>query len=587
MNMRIAPWRSLLVLIVLLGGLGGLLAGGLFRAVSQEPRLQSEISKRYYRRLEIPARRGIITDRFGSPLAVSAPTYSAYLDPQKFAAHFGEDKEALAAAAIRVAEALDISAEEVAAKIARGGRFVYLRKYLPPDAAAALAKTGLPGVGAEEAQRRFYPGGHLTGHVVGFTDYLDRGQEGVERARQEWLRPHAGSQKVLRTSGGEVLEEYARAGSRDGGDLALALDLRLQYFAAAALSRAVGKHRARAGALVALDAEGGDILAMANYPSFNPNNLGAAAAGARRNRAAVDIFEPGSVMKPIAAALAIERGLIAPETTLKTAKPFRVGNLTVRDKNIREDITVAEMISRSSNKGAVRIAQMLSAEQLWRGLRDFGFGSAPGAGFPGEAAGLLRRFEKWRPVDHATIGYGHGVSASLLQLARAYAVFAADGKLPPVSLARGEGQENKSPKAARQVLSAQTARQVRKMMEAVAGPEGTAPAAQIAGYRVAGKTGTAIKLNAAGEYDRGKNQAIFVGIAPASKPRFVIAVMIDEPQGGHGYGGVVAAPAFAETMARALSLYAVAPDAPDTFNNNNKNNNGGGVLFAAAKAGDV
>ena len=548
--MRIAPGRSLTTLAVILLMFGAMLAGGAYRALGQRDDLRGESNKIYVRVIPIPAIRGAIVDRNGDLLAISAPTYSVYANPEVFRELENAD-EAIA----RLAQTLEISAADIRRKLARRNRFVYLRKYLASDIVAKLDDLKIPGVGAERSDRRFYPSGYAAAHVVGFTDYLDRGREGFEFARQPHLSPKPGLRRVFRTADGDEIQEFNRRPSRDGGDLSLTLDLRIQHFALAALARAVKLHGAKAGGVVVLDAQSGEVLTMANYPSFNPNNLGESLAAARRNRAAADVFEPGSAMKPIIAAIALDEKILSADSVLKTKKPIWIqGGLIVRDKNIDENLTVAEIIEKSSNVGAVRIAEKIVPSILWRRLRSFGFGESPGSGFPGEAAGVFRHHSGWYPADRATLGYGHGVSMSLLQLARAYTAFG-NGELLPVSLVKGEAARTR-----RRVISAETAEKMRTMMERVITEDGTAPRAKIPGYRVGGKTGTVIKIEN-GEYNHSRYQSVFVGFAPATRPRFVAAVIVDEPIRNGYYGGIVAAPVFREVMERALILYAVPPDA--------------------------
>jgi cell division protein FtsI (penicillin-binding protein 3) len=393
---------------------------------------------------------------------------------------------------------------------------------------------------------------------VGFTGLDDNGQEGIELAYQEWLAGKPGSRKVIRDRLGRVIEdiESIRA-PQQGRDLALSIDQRIQYLAFRELKDAVAKHDAKAGSIVVLDAASGEVLALANWPSFNPNNRETLKPGRSRNRAVVDLFEPGSTLKPFTAAAAFEAGLASPASVIDTdGGRMTVGNRTIRDSHPEHLLTVTQVIQRSSNVGAVKMAMAMAPQNLWTLLSRAGFGSQTRVGFPGEATGRLRDYQTWKPIEHATMSYGHGMSVSLLQLARAYTIFATDGELTPLTLVRSQqGSERK------RVVSKRTARSVRTILEMVTHPGGTATRAQVAGYRVAGKTGTAHKLEGA-SYAPDRYISSFVGFAPASEPKLVIAVMIDEPGGRHYYGGEVAAPVFSSVMAGALRLMGIAPDAP-------------------------
>jgi cell division protein FtsI (penicillin-binding protein 3) len=395
-------------------------------------------------------------------------------------------------------------------------------------------------------------------HVLGFTGADDIGQEGVELAFQEKLAGKPGSRRVIKDRLGQTVEDVESIkAAQDGSDLTLALDARIQNLAFSQLKAAVLQNRARAGGVVVLDVESGELLALANFPTFNPNNRSKLAGAQLRNRALTDTFEPGSTLKPFTIALALEAGRLKPESVIQTAPgTLSISGSTIRDAHIERSLTVAQVIQKSSNVGAAKIALGLPAEAMWEMFRDVGFGAAPGLGFPGEASGKLRPYRSWRPIEQATMSYGHGISVSLVQLARAYSVFARDGELVPLSLLRVD-----APPVGRRVMAPKTASAVRAMLELVVNREGTAPRAQIMGYRVAGKTGTAHKQENGG-YAADKYVSSFVGFAPASHPRLVIAVMIDEPSAGRYYGGIVAAPVFALIMAGALRALDVAPDGP-------------------------
>jgi cell division protein FtsI (penicillin-binding protein 3) len=396
---------------------------------------------------------------------------------------------------------------------------------------------------------------------VGFTGIDDNGQEGFELAKNSVLSGKAGSRRVIQDRQGHIVEDLeAVKVPQDGHDLALSIDRRLQYLAFRELQRAVETHKAKAGAAVILDAKTGEVLAMVNLPTYNPNNP-INIKGKTRNRAITDMFEPGSTMKAVTAAAAMQFGDYKPDTKIQTA-PGRmsIGPATINDSHAHGILTVAQVIQKSSNVGAAKMALSLKREELWSTFNQLGFGSRANIGFPGEASGILRSYKSWRPIEQATMSYGHGISVTLLQLARSYTVFANEGELKPVSLIK----LTESP-VGHQVFSAQVANDVKDMLEMVIQPGGTALRAQVAGYRVAGKTGTAHKLGPKG-YEPDKYVGSFVGLAPASNPRLIMAVMIDEPsiENEQYYGGIVAAPVFAAVMADALRMLAVPQDSPNT-----------------------
>jgi cell division protein FtsI (penicillin-binding protein 3) len=415
----------------------------------------------------------------------------------------------------------------------------------------------IPGIFLQREYRRYYPSGEVMAHLLGFTDVDDKGQEALELAFNDTLTGKAGSRRVIKDRLGHIVEDVDSIRTpQNGARLQLSIDAKIQYLAFRELKKAVIDHRAKAGGIVVLDAHTGEVLAMANMPSYNPNNRGRYDARRTRNRAVTDLFEPGSTLKPFTAAAALEAGTVKPGTVIQTA-PGRltIGNRTIHDAHTEGALTVEQVIQKSSNVGAAKIALGLAPEQMWTLFNKVGFGAVPKSGFPGEAAGRLRPYGGWKPIEQATMSYGHGISLSLLQLARAYTVFATDGLMRPVTLLKRDTPEEGTP-----VISPVTAREVRHMLEMVTQTGGTAPRAQITGYRVAGKTGTAHKLEGRG-YAHDKYVSSFVGLAPASAPRLIVAVMIDEPLGQY-YGGTVAAPVFAEVMAGALRMLSIPPDAP-------------------------
>jgi cell division protein FtsI (penicillin-binding protein 3) len=548
---RLPAWRARVLLAALLAAFGVLAARSVHLQALKTGFLQEKGEARYSRVLEVPATRGRILDRHGEALAVSTPVKSVWALPA--------DVRATPAQLRELGTILGTEARELERRIADTSRdFVYLKRQIPPETAARVAGLGIPGIYQHEEFRRYYPGGATMAHVIGFTGVDDSGQEGIELAHQSLLAGKPGSRRVIRDRLGRIVEdiESIRA-AQNGRDLTLALDSKIQSLAFGALKAAVEAHRAKAGAIVALDVRTGEVLALANVPAYNPNNRTGLSGAQLRNRALTDAFEPGSTLKPFTVAAALELGKVTPQTTIRTTPgTLTLADYTIHDAHPAPALSVAQVIQKSSNVGAARIALMLRREDMHEFLRRVGFGAPPELGFPGETGGRLREAKSWRPVEQATMAYGHGVSVSLVQLARAYTVFARDGELVPLSLAK-----TGMPAAGRQVLSAEVARAVREMLEAAAQPGGTAPRARIMGWRVAGKTGTAHKQEA-GAYAPSKFIASFIGFAPVSDPRLVVAVMLDEPSLGQHTGGQVAAPVFAQVMQGALRLLGVAHDAP-------------------------
>jgi cell division protein FtsI (penicillin-binding protein 3) len=547
---RFPGWRRRVLLLAIMFGFAALLVRSVYLQGLHTEFLQQEGDARYRRELVLSAHRGMITDRHGEPLAISTPMESICASPPDVKVDASQLKQ--------LASLLQIKPAQLQKKISDDRGFVYLKRRMPPEEAARVMQLAIPGIFMQREYRRYYPAAEVTAHVVGFTGIEDKGQEGLELAFQDWLSGKPGSRHVLRDRQGRIVEDLeAVKVPQDGHDLVLSLDRKIQYLAHRELALAIDEHKAKAGAIVVLDAKTGEVLAMANQPTYNPNNP-VKMAGRSRNRAVVDIFEPGSTLKPFTVAAAIEAGTVTPGTHIQTAPGyFRVGNATIRDAHPHDVLTVAEVIQKSSNVGSAKMALGLPPQYLWSVFNQMGFGRPTRIGFPGEAAGKVRPYKTWRPIEQATMSYGHGISLSLLQLARGYGVFANDGELNPVSLVK-----LKEPPVGQQVFSAETARNVREMMEMAVQPGGTAPKAQVMGYRVAGKTGTAHKLGVGG-YLPDSYISSFVGMAPASNPRLIIAVMIDEPSAGHYYGGTVAAPVFSRVMSGALRLLAVPQDAPN------------------------
>ena len=553
------PWRVRLVIACCLLAFASLLGGASWRAEMQGEMLVSESESRYIDRIGLNGERGVIWDRNGRPLAMSSVVYSASVNPilyRRWAKKAGEarDKEVVDL----MLASVGLERERLNGILGRDQGFAYLRHNMTPDQVLDVAEIGLPHLSFEKRYRRYYPSAHEAAHVTGFINREGKGKAGIEAAMDVKLAPVPGEGFVLRTTRGKVLERLSLTQAEDGEEVVLSIDSRLQYFASQALAGALDRHEAKSASMVIMDVHTGDILAMANVPTFNPNSIGDEVSP-RRNRSVQDVFEPGSTMKPILAAVAIEEGLIEPGTLLKTAKPIRFGKYTIKDKKINTDLTVAEVIMRSSNVGAVRISELLEDEQMWHGYSRFGFGSDPFIGLPGEETGTLRPHETWRAVEKATMTYGYGLSANLLQVARAYAAIGNGGLMPTPGLILGESRATST-----RAVSSETARTVIGLLENVVSRKGTAPKAAVPGYRIAGKTGTTNKRKEGEKgYDSSTYQALFVGLAPASAPRFVCAVMVDRPTKNGHTGGSVAAPVFSQLMKLTMLLYGVPPDEPE------------------------
>ncbi len=548
---NLPAWRTHLVLLLLLAWFVGLAGRALWLQALNNDFLQRKGESRYSRVVEIGASRGMIVDRNNEPLAISTPVESVAASPG--------DVEASPADLRKLARLLDISIDDLRTRLSDTQReFVYLKRQLPPDQAERVVQLGIPGVFLQREHRRYYPAGEVMAHIVGFTGVDDKGQEALELAFEDTLAGKPGSRRVIKDRLGRIVEDVESIRVPQNGErLTLSIDARIQYLAHRELKQAVAAHRAKAGGIVVLDAGTGEILAMANLPGYNPNNRGKLDARRTRNRTVTDLFEPGSTLKPFTAAAALEAGLFEPGTVIQTAPgQMTIGNRTIHDAHPQGALTVSQVIQKSSNVGSAKIGLALPSEVLWSLFSRAGFGVPPRSGFPGEVSGRLRAHATWKPIEQATMSYGYGLSVSLLQLARSYTIFASDGVLHPVTLLKRDG-----PPQGTQVVSAQTAKAVRRMLELAAQPGGTAPGAQVSGYTVAGKTGTAHKLEGKG-YAADRYVSSFVGMAPASRPRVIIAVMIDEPSAGQHYGGAVAAPVFSQVAAGTLRFLAVPPDAP-------------------------
>lgn len=543
--------RSALVLAFFALAATSLLARAVHLQVLNKDFLNRQADSRHLRTEKISAHRGTITDRNGEPLAISTPVDSIWANPKELASAI--DKVP------KLAKILGLDSQTLMRRITRSmdREFLYLKRHLSPKTAQAVLALKLPGVNVQREYRRYYPAGEVTGHLIGFTNIDDAGQEGLELAFNHWLAGESGLKRVLKDRLGRSVEnvESIRP-ARHGKELRASIDLRIQYVAYRTLKAAVQAHNAESGSIVVLDVRTGEVLAIVNQPTYNPNDRSQYSAERYRNRAITDIFEPGSSMKPLIVAAALESGDYRPSSIVDTAPGYVVVDAKrIEDPRNLGRISLTTILARSSNVGVTKLAMSLQPEQLWQTMTKFGLGSLTASGFPGESAGLLTHYSHWQPISQATLAYGYGVSVTPLQLAQAFAALGSDGRMHPISLIAveqaGDGE---------QVLAATTAIAVRRMLEEVVRPGGTGTKAAVAGYRVAGKTGTAWKF-AAGGYSEHKYISIFAGLAPASSPRLAVIVVIDEPSGELYYGSDVAAPVFADVMAESLRLLAVPPDA--------------------------
>ena len=543
------PWRS--KLLVALVGLGSCLLIGravTIQIVNNDFYLEQG-EKRYAHELELPASRGRITDRHGALLATSVSVPSVWAIPK--------DVQATREQIRQLAKLLALPAAELEKKLVDpNARFAWLKRQIDEPVWQQVQALGIKGIYQTREYRRKYPEGEAAAHLVGFTDVEDHGQEGIELAFQKDLQGRDGSRMVVKDRLGRVVEAIGdQVDPAHGLDITLAVDAKVQFFAYQRVRDAVAEHKAKAGSVVVLDAQSGEVLALANYPSFNPAERRNLTGAQLRNRALTDTFEPGSTMKPFVVAWALESGRVTPTTPIQTAPgSITITGSTIRDAHPHGVLTVAEVIQKSSNVGTVKLAMQMDRREMWELYSQVGFGQKPQLQFPGAVTGRLRPYKSWRPIEQATMSYGYGLSTSLFQLARAYTVFARDGEVIPASML----QQAAAPTGLR-VIKPETARAVREMLRLAAGPGGTAPKAQTIGYSVGGKTGTAHKQEGKA-YTTDKYRAWFVGMAPIENPRIVVAVMIDEPNNGVHYGGDVAAPVFSQVVQQTLRMMGVAPD---------------------------
>jgi cell division protein FtsI (penicillin-binding protein 3) len=546
---RTPVWRSKLVVGAVALAFCGLAARAAYIQVVANDFFQRQGEVRFARTLDLPANRGRILDRNGLILASSVPAPSIWAIPEDVEI----DKEQLQ----RLAKLLEMPVAELGKKFADEDKtFVWIKRQVDESVARQISALNIKGLYQRKEYKREYPEGESAVHVVGFTNVEDKGQEGVELTFNKELSGRNGSRRVIKDRMGRAVEDVGdQVPPVDGRDLQLSIDSKVQFFAYQKLRDAVLENKAKAGSVVVLDVVTGEVLALANYPSYSPAKRSNLTGAQLRNRALTDTFEPGSTMKPFVIALALEKGLVKPETVIQTA-PGRmtVGGATISDAHPHGALTVNEVIQKSSNVGTVKMAMQMQPHEMWEMFSQVGFGQKPQVPFPGVVSGRLRAFKTWRPIEQATMSYGYGLSSSLFQLARAYSVFAREGELAPVTLLKSA-----QPAPGVRVMDVNHAQQVLHMLHLVTGPGGTAPKAQTMGYSVGGKTGTAHKQEGKGYADK-KYRGFFVGIAPIDNPRIVVAVMIDEPSNGKYFGGDVAAPVFSETVQQTLRMLGVQPD---------------------------
>ncbi|MEY3611447.1 MAG: Penicillin-binding protein 2 [Pseudomonadota bacterium] len=542
-------WRSKLIVATMALGFLGLAGRAAHVQVIDNEFFLRQGEVRFARTLDLPANRGRVLDRNGILLASSVPAPSIWANP--------EDMERDPTKLRQLARLLEMSPTELENKLKNEEKtFVWLRRQMDEAVVKEIRALGIKGVYDIKEYKRLYPEGEAAAHIVGFTNVEDKGQEGVELIFQKQLAGQPGSRRVIKDRLGRVVEAVGETVHPvDGKDLQLSIDSKVQFYAYQTLREAVKEHKAKAGSVVVLDALTGEILALANYPSYSPSRRVNLSGEQLRNRALTDSFEPGSTMKPFTVALALEKGLVKPETMIQTA-PGRINitGSTISDVHPYGMLSVNEVIQKSSNVGTVKMAMQMEPREMWEMFTELGFGQKPALPFPGVVSGRLRPYKSWRPVEQATMSYGYGVSGSLLQMARAYTVFARDGEIVPATMLKAEQQAQGT-----RVISAVNAKAMRKMLQMAAGPGGTGPKAQTIGYSVGGKSGTARKQEGKG-YASKKYRGFFVGLAPVEQPRIVVAVMIDEPSNGVYYGGAVAAPVFSQTVQQTLRLMGVQPD---------------------------
>ncbi|MBS0509407.1 MAG: penicillin-binding protein 2 [Proteobacteria bacterium] len=546
-------WRSQFIVALVALGFLGLAGRAAYVQVFGNAFFQRQGEVRFARTLELPANRGRILDRNGLILASSVPAASIWAIPEDVESDKPEVRQKLK----ELARLMGMPLPTLMAKLADEDKtFVWIKRQLDWDLGQQIHALGIKGIYQRKEYKRQYPEGESAAHVVGFTNVEDHGQEGMELAFDKELAGKAGSRRVIKDRLGRVVEGVgAEVPPVDGRDMQLSIDSKVQFFAYQKLRDTVAEHKAKAGSVVVLDAHTGEVLALANYPSYDPGSRGKLTGEQLRNRALTDVFEPGSTMKPITIGLALNSGRVRPETVIDTT-PGRITitGSTISDTHSYGALTVEGVIQKSSNVGTTKIAMQMPAQEMWETFSAVGFGQKPQIAFPGAVTGRLRPYKTWRPIEQATMSYGYGLSASLFQMARSYTVFANGGKVIPATMLKSDHAAVGVP-----VFSERTANQVRKMLQMAAGPGGTGQKAQTVGYSVGGKSGTARK-QIGKSYATGKYRAWFTGLAPVDQPRIIVAVMIDEPSNGVFYGGAVAAPVFSEVVQQTLRMMGVAPD---------------------------
>ncbi|MFK7641149.1 peptidoglycan D,D-transpeptidase FtsI family protein [Neisseria oralis] len=544
--------RILVVLGALAVGFAGLLGRGVYLQTSQHEFLKNQGDQRFVRTLTLPASRGMITDRNGATLALSAPTESLFAMPSEM------DEMPTEAQLEKLSSIIEVPVASIKEKLGKKKDFIYLKRQLSKEKADEIAALGIKGFGFQKELKRHYPMGNLFAHVIGFTNIDGKGQEGLELSREDILRGSDGAKVVLRDNKGNIvdsLDSPRNNAPKNGRDMVLSLDQRIQTLAYEELNKAVDYHQAKAGTVVVLDAQTGEILALVNSPAYDPNQPGSAGSEQRRNRAVTDMIEPGSAMKPFTIAKALDSGKVNTSQRFNT-NPYKIGPATVRDTHVYPSLDLRGIMQKSSNVGTSKLSAMFKPKEMYDFYHDLGVGVRMHSGFPGESAGLLRNWKRWRPIEQATMSFGYGLQLSLLQLARAYTMLTHDGELLPVSFEK----QAVAPEGKR-VIKAETARQIREMMVAVTEPGGTGTAGAVDGFDVGAKTGTARKL-INGRYVDNKHVATFVGFAPAQNPRVIVAVTVDEPTANGYYGGTVAGPVFKQVMSGSLNILGVSPTKP-------------------------
>ncbi|MHB1199893.1 MAG: peptidoglycan D,D-transpeptidase FtsI family protein [Polaromonas sp.] len=542
-------WRSKLIVAGLAVAFAALAGRAAYIQIFDNEFFQRQGELRFVRTLELPANRGRILDRNGLILASSVPASSIWAIP--------EDVEANRVQLAELARLLEMPLADLDKKLGNSDKtFVWIKRQVDEPVAQKIHALGIKGIYLRQEYKRKYPEGETIAHIVGFTNMDDKGQEGIELSFDKALAGKAGSRRVIKDRLGRVVEGVGeQVPPVEGQDIQLSVDSKVQFFAYQRLRDAVIARKAKAGSVVVLDAITGEVLALANYPSYVPDKRQNLTGEQLRNRAMTDTFEPGSTMKPITIAMALEAGRVKPQTLIDTSPGrFSIGGFTISDTHDYGTLTVEGVIQKSSNIGALKIAQLMSPREMWDTYVALGYGQKPQIQFPGVVSGRLRPWKTWRPVEQATMAYGYGLSASLFQMARSYTAFARDGQIIPVTLLKSS-----EPAVGFKVFSAETARAVRRMLQMAAAPGGTSPLAQTVGYSVGGKTGTARKQVGKG-YSSNKYRAWFTGMAPIEAPRIIVAVMIDEPGDGKYFGGVAAAPVFSEVVQQTLRMMGVQPD---------------------------